>query len=366
MMRKLWKFKAIDKAIRLYMLIKGSPLQVVSDLENINPRHIVIFSTTALGDFLFNTPAIRAIRERFPEAIITLVAHQKFSDFLQSGEDWDQFIPWNNKAITLSGLIKSLKKSPEPDLTLLLHSHEPYDYIAALLSGSKCIIKDNYFDNFQLRDKWLSEYTIGFRGHIIQRKLSLVQSLGCDISNIEMKMPMTVSQKCRNDSPVIGFQIGASTSERCWSPKNFATVAASLFSIHSTLSVILTGGPGDKDRADEFIRHLPEIHRHRVSNRVGNTTLAELTQLLNNVDLLLTGDTGPLHIAIALKTPTVSLFVTANPYNTGPLQNPELHDIIYACPKKSHQYHAHIMDIILPEIVIEKIHHKVRCKFKNT
>ncbi len=44
MMRKLWKFKAIDKAIRLYMLIKGSPLQVVSDLENINPRHIVIFS----------------------------------------------------------------------------------------------------------------------------------------------------------------------------------------------------------------------------------------------------------------------------------------------------------------------------------
>lgn len=358
-MRKLWKFKALDKAIRLYFLVKGNPLQPSPNLASLEPHHIVIFSTTALGDFLFNSPAIRAVRARYPEAIITLVAHQKFSDFLQNGDDWDNFIPWNNKAITLSQLLKSLRRFPAPDLTLLLHSHEPYDYIAALLAGSKCIIKDNYFDNFHLRDKWLAEYTLGFCGHIIQRKLALIQSLGCDISNIEMKMPIPVAEKIFNDTPVVGFQLGASTAERCWAPEKFATVAASLLTQHPDLVITLTGGPGDRYRAERFMQHLPENFHSRVVNRVGNTTLAELTQLINSFDLLLTGDTGPLHIAVAVKTPTVSLFTTANPFATGPFQNPELHDIIYISHRKSHQHHAHVMDVIKPETVTDKIHQKL-------
>jgi ADP-heptose:LPS heptosyltransferase len=50
---------------------------------------------------------------------------------------------------------------------------------------------------------------------------------------------------------------------------------------------------------------------------------------MKNMDVLVTGDTGPLHLAIALKTKTVSLFVTANPQQTGPYQNPELHQVMY-------------------------------------
>lgn len=354
-MRKLWKIKALDKAIRLYMLVKGNPLQTPPDLTNIDARHVVIFSTTALGDFLFNSPAISVVRKRYPAAIITLVAHQKFAEFLKNGEDWDNLVFWNNKAITLPDMLKKLGKFPKPDLTLLLHSHEPYDYIAALLAGSKCIIKDNYVDHFNYRDKWLSKYLIDFRGHIIERKLSLVGSLGCDTSNIEMKMPLPVAKKVVNSSPVIGFQLGASTAERCWSPQNFASVAASLCSEHADLRIILIGGPDDKHRAKTFLQHLPESLHAQVSDRVGNTSLPELTALLNNMDVLLTGDTGPLHIAVAIKTPTVGLFTTANPYATGPLQNPELHDIIHVVPDKNHQEHEHIMDVIQPSIVIEKI-----------
>lgn len=354
-MRKLWKIKALDKAIRLYMLVKGNPLQTPADLTNINARHIVIFSTTALGDFLFNSPAIRAVRKRYPAAIITLVAHQKFSEFLQNGEDWDNLVFWNNKAITLPDMLKNLGKFPQPDLTLLLHSHEPYDYIAALLIGSKCIIKDNYVDHFIYRDKWLSKFIVDFRGHIIQRKLSLVGSLGCDTSDIEMKMPFTITEKVVNSSPLVGFQLGASTSERCWAPQHFASVAASLCATHADLRIILIGGPDDKHRAETFFQHLPESCHARVNNRVGNTSLPELTELLNNMDVLLTGDTGPLHIAVAIKTPTVGLFTTANPFATGPLQNPELHDIIHIVPDKSNQLYEHIMDVIEPCVVIDKI-----------
>ncbi|WP_036619886.1 glycosyltransferase family 9 protein [Pantoea sp. GM01] len=361
-MRKLWKIKALDKAIRLYMLVKGNPLQTPPDLANIDARHVVIFSTTALGDFLFNSPAIRAVRQRYPTAIITLVAHQKFADFLKDGEDWDNLVFWNNKAITLPDMLKNLGKFPKPDLTLLLHSHEPYDYIAALLAGSKCIIKDNYVDHFAYRDKWLSRYQIDFRGHIIERKLSLVEALGCDSSNIEMKMPFPIAEKKVNSSPLVGFQLGASTAERCWAPQHFASVASSLFITHTGLKITLIGGPDDKHRAETFLQHLPESFHSRVSNRVGNTSLPELTDLLNNLDVLLTGDTGPLHIAVAIKTPTVGLFTTANPYATGPLQNPELHDIIHILPDKDRQNSAHIMDVIEPSMVIEKLSHRLALK----
>jgi ADP-heptose:LPS heptosyltransferase len=170
-----------------------------------------------------------------------------------------------------------------------------------------------------------------------------------------MKMPLPVAEKSVNSSPVVGFQLGASTAERCWSPKNFASVAASLCSEHADLRIILIGGPDDKHRAETFLQHLPESLHAQVSDRVGNTSLPELTALLNNMDVLLTGDTGPLHIAVAIKTPTVGLFTTANPYATGPLQNPELHDIIHVVPDKNHQEHQHIMDVIQPSIVIEKI-----------
>lgn len=50
--------------------------------------------------------------------------------------------------------------------------------------------------------------------------------------------------------------------------------------------------------------------------------------IIENMDVLVTGDTGPLHLAVALKTKTVSLFVTANPDHTGPYQDMELHQVM--------------------------------------
>lgn len=67
----------------------------------------------------------------------------------------------------------------------------------------------------------------------------------------------------------------------------------------------------------------------RVVSHIGKTTLPQLLAVMSNMQVLVTGDTGPLHLAIALKTPTVSLFVTANPQHTGPYQNSELHQVMY-------------------------------------
>ena len=362
-MRKIWKTKLLDKAIVIHNFVKRHQVETSVDFSALRPAHILIFSTTALGDFLFNTPAIRAVRNRYPDAIITLIAHQKFAEFLQEGDDWDNLVFWNNKAITIPGLLKQLKSYPKAELALLLHSHEPYDYLSAIMAGAKYIIKDNYKDNVPLRDKWLIDYIIAFKGHIIERKLQLVQALGCDITDIEMKLPFRVAEKKVLPSPTVGLQLGASTPERCWAPENFAAMTLQLLDHSPHLSFVLIGGPGDKGRAEAFLNLIPEQYHDRIVNRVGDTSLPELCALINDFDLLVTGDTGPLHIAVTVKTPTLGLFVTANPYATGALQNPELHHMIYIGRQKSQDHLAHLMDVIKPERVTEQVERILR-KFR--
>ena len=64
-------------------------------------KNILIYSSTALGDFMMNSPAIHALRQTYPSATITLICHKKMYDFLKGGSDWDDLISWDNKLTTL-------------------------------------------------------------------------------------------------------------------------------------------------------------------------------------------------------------------------------------------------------------------------
>lgn len=361
-MSKRWKIKAVSVCLSLFNRLKGrfkqsQPLDLATDFNN-----IVIYSTTALGDLLFNTPAIRAIRQRYPSATITLVAHQKFQQFVEGAEDWNRVVYWNNKVITLPQMLKSFKGENKPELAVLLHSHEPYDYLSAVLAGAQYIIRDNYVDNHAPRDKWLTDYIIGFAGHVIERKLALVAPLGCDTHNIEMKLPIDVPATSIPGVRLVGFQIGASKPERCWPPEYFAAVAHALLSQYDDVEIVLIGGPGEKHLAQQCLQHLDARFHPRVKNHVGSTGIKELISLIKGFELLLTGDTGPLHIAVAAKIPTVSLFVTANPYATGPLQDRHLHEVIYSARYKASQGASQPMTLIKSERVTDAIMKKLESK----
>lgn len=331
-MRKLWKFKAVDLFLRLYTRQKGLQASRESFSQETRPfTNIVIYSTTALGDFMMNTPAIRAVRQRFPDAFITLVAHKKFHEFLENGEDWDRVVYWNSKVNALRALVRELKVKGEPDLALILHSHEPYDYLSAVMAGARYIFRDNYIDDKPLRDGWLTNFTYGFKGHLIQRKLELVAPLGCDISSTEMRVPRTPAEKPvkPDGQKIIGFQMGASSAERCWPAQNFADVANTLLAENPQASVVLIGGPGEKHLENPFMERVEPMFRSRIQSQIGKTTLTGLTGIINSFDVMLTGDTGPLHLAIALKVPTLSLFVTEEPSASGPYQDRDMHRVLY-------------------------------------
>lgn len=299
-------------------------------------KNIVIFSTTALGDLLFNTPAIRSVKERYPTANIIFLSSHKNKMLVENSPWFSNILYWDQKVKFLPCLVRKLRKL-EPELAILLHSKSPYDIIAAKLSGCRYILKDNYNESDSAFKRWVTYSTVpDFKGHLIERKLSLVGYLGCNTENIAMSLPVD----CKNavnttgEEIIIGFQLGASESSRCWPVRRFQELVGLLFSSDVKYRITLIGSAHERLLADSFLAGLSEREKSGITNLVGKSDLRQLVENIGSFAILITGDTGPLHIAVALKIPTVSLFVTANPEHTGPVQDKALHTVIRVLPEE--------------------------------
>jgi lipopolysaccharide heptosyltransferase II len=114
--------------------------------------------------------------------------------------------------------------------------------------------------------------------------------------------------------PRVALNVGASTPYKQWPLENWSEVARSLG--RSGASVVLLGGAAEVDQATE-VEGLAE-GGSRLRNLAGRTDLRQLAAVLARCELMISGDTGPLHIAGAVGTPTVALFGPTHPKRTGP------------------------------------------------
>lgn len=328
MSQKRMKIFWINLFLHCYVKIKPTLKSRKSFSSEENFKSIAIYSTTALGDLMFNTPAIRAIRQRYPDAFITLVSSEKNKTLVEGSLFFDRIVYWDEKVKHVKKLVKQLKEQP-PQLTVVLHSKAPYDILSAVMSGSQYIVKDIYGGKNIGMEKWLVNEGSFLSCHLIQRKLNMCSLLGCDVSNNEMVIPVDFPHLNKEaGKKIIGFQMGASEPIRCWPISKFSELAKLLFQLGPEYEVVLIGTKKELAYEKFFLNSLSEDEAKRVTSSIGKTDLKQLMGIIENMDLLVTGDTGPLHLAVALKTKTVSLFVTANPDHTGPYQDMELHQVM--------------------------------------
>ncbi|CAI0937829.1 MULTISPECIES: glycosyltransferase family 9 protein [Serratia] len=328
-MSKQWKIAAANLGLRMYTRLGGN----FKDKAHFQPEQvferIVIFSTSALGDLMFNTPAIRAVRERYPAANITLISSHKNKQLVATSRCFNQVIYWDHKAKDMLGVIRQLRQH-RPQLAIILHSKSPYDVMVAITAGCQYVFKDAYGNKATGMEPWLCGVSRSTGGHLIQRKLDLVAQLGCQSDNTEMFIPVEFSPVAKAAGKIsIGLQMGASETLRCWPVAQFIRLAKLLLAASPHHQIELIGSPKELSIERAFMAGLTAAEQLRVVSHIGKTTLPQLLAVMSNMQVLVTGDTGPLHLAIALKTPTVSLFVTANPQHTGPYQNSELHQVMY-------------------------------------
>lgn len=332
-MAKKYKMALADALIGLYRWLCRRPLPGATAIGTEDFRSIAIYSTTALGDLMFNTPAIRQLRLRYPQAQLILIVHRKFSSLVRDYADVDKVLSWDGRFLTLFGCTRLLRRF-HPDLAVILHSRTPYDVMSAAFSGVRHILRDDPVAPGTVPPlaKWLSGWSMaGFTDHVIMRKLLLLSALGCHEDQVAMHPPCQVNRTrfAQPDQLRIGFQLGASTPERRWPIPSFAQLAESLLMVRPKCQIVLMGVQQEVVLAEQFLALLPKRLHASVSVMAGRTSIREAFDLVGSLDLLVTGDTGPLHIAVALQVPTISLFVTAKPHETGPLQDPALHTVIY-------------------------------------
>ncbi len=114
--------------------------------------------------------------------------------------------------------------------------------------------------------------------------------------------------------PRVALNVGASRAYKRWLEANWAAVADKL--AERGCGVVFVGGPGDT----EAIARVQSLQQHTAGglNLSGKTTLRELASVLAACDLLVSGDSGPMHLAVAVGTPTVALFGGTDPRRHGP------------------------------------------------
>lgn len=290
---------------------------------------ILIYSTTALGDYMFNSPALRAIRQRYPQANITLVAHPKYQGLLKMRDLYDDVLFWTNKVGDMFTLVKQARQY-KPQLAILLHSHLPYDILSAAMAGCQYIVRDNYAKPVGKMVRWLTYGLDEFDEHVIARKMKLVSALGCSAQNVDMVLPCHYEIQHKSAGKIrIGFQLGASTLVRCWPPEYYAELAQRLIAEDNRIEIVLIGSGPETPLVDALLKCVDTESAVRITSFVGSTTLPQLLGVIASMDLLVTGDTGPFHLAISLHVPTLSLFVTEDPRRSGAYQDHGLHENIY-------------------------------------
>jgi len=106
--------------------------------------------------------------------------------------------------------------------------------------------------------------------------------------------------------PLLGINPGASYgSAKRWYPEEFAKVASEL---SSQYDIVIFGGPGEKDIAMDIEKSLLEKGISNYQNLAGETTIPDLINYISKLDLFITGDSGPMHVAAAFQIPTVAIF----------------------------------------------------------
>jgi ADP-heptose:LPS heptosyltransferase len=299
-------------------------------------KRILAISCTAIGDTLLSTPALRSLRLAYPQARISLLLNRDYVTLFANNPDIDEVIPYAGGYRRFFRLAWSLNRC-RFDLALVLHGNEPQATPLAYLSGADFRFKlpnDNDFrfllSNSEPIRRW------GDLEHGIDQRLEVAALAGGAPTDRSMTLITTPAALARlqdrmaaraipANACLIGFQAGASTVSRRWSADRFAELGKRLLVRQADAWIVLTGSASERPLAEKIAAG---INHGRVWVAAGEPSLAELPALMQRLQVLLTGDTGPMHVAIAAGTPVVALFAVSDWRRSGPASDFEKHVVI--------------------------------------
>lgn len=165
------------------------------------------------------------------------------------------------------------------------------------------------------------------KAHMVHQYLEFASHLGLNTSDIRWEIPLTGKHPFDLPEDYIVLNIGATKPANRWTPQGFASLAEVLHDKHKKVCV-LTGAGEDLEMA----RAIGHRIKFPVFDLVGKTTLPELVEILAGAEAVVSCDTGPMHLAVALGRDVVALFGPADPKRTGPFRGEVVQKILSCAP----------------------------------
>jgi len=282
---------------------------------------VAVVCTGGVGDVLLATPAIRAIKQTHPRCRVTAVVHHKRIDMLRFNPYVDELLPLKKSLFHYAGIHKRLKAEP-PDIVFLFHANDPYIYCLAALACPGGLVGFQSPNPFS----FLLDRAFAFDGglHAIENNLKLVSLIGARTGDLSMDFSpgdgnRQAAERFFNQARyAVGFQLGSGFAVKCWPIAKYAELANRLL-VRLDVRIILLASPKEKPLAEELNRLLAGRAVAAV------TDLPTAAEVIRRLDVLVTPDTGPMHMAIALKCPIVALTGPTHPKNFGSLDNATKH-----------------------------------------
>lgn len=292
-------------------------------------NRFLIISTTGIGDTLWGTPAIKSLKEAYPRSFIGVLTNPTGAEILQ-GNPWiDEFFIFNkglSSVVSWPGLLKRLR-CKNFATAFIFHSSDRLIWPLCYLSGAEELIGikgENKGLDFLLT-KAISPPS-GIHG--VEKRINLIKQIGLDFTHSNYQLEVYLTEKDRGriqsfllakeinlDLPLIGLHPGAQKPFKCWPWEKFAEVGSALQKkFHA--QILITGDEKEPEIAQKIASKIPQA-----LSVAGRLSLRETAALIEKLSLYITNDTGPMHIAFALGTPTIALFAATDPAECGPYNN---------------------------------------------
>jgi len=295
-------------------------------------RNILVRGVNWIGDAVMTMPAIRSLKLSHPDVRITLLVKPWVSRLFEKDPNVDEIILYSDPYQGLAGKFRLAREIRKHDFCMALLLQNAFDAaFIAFLAGIPSRMGYNRDGRRLLLTRAVPFDSRAKDLHHIEYYLDLVRKLGFppkfEPPWIYLSLDERLGARDKLKSlrrPVVGINPGATFgSSKRWSPARFAEVACRVIS-EMRGSAVIFGGPSETGIAEEIEREFSKLCGGPESQRqllmmAGKTDIRELISLISECDLLVTNDSGPMHIGYAVRTPVVAIFGSTSPEHTGPV-----------------------------------------------
>ena len=296
------------------------------------PRVIAVFSCTGIGDALFDSAAIRCLKTGCQDAHVAVIAHHRRMTVARHNPFADEVLPYSKSPFSRLRLLRAFR-GRRPDLVVALRVNEDAVPLGYLLNRHAFFGSVRRCQSFS----FLLSHPVESApdAHAVEETLAVARAAGGE-PDAPCAMVYQVAPEEREAAarrfapwfggPYIAWQAGGGKTlkHRDWPPHRIIE-AIRLLEAKAPHRIVITGGGDNKEAADEIAAACP-----RAVNLCCQTTLEETAAVVEGAAMLVSSDTGVMHLGFAIGTPTLALLhPRSKPAHYGPPPNDPRFKVIH-------------------------------------